>query len=336
MNSPSLLLHFPKIEHHVHLNGTVSETTLLELIQSNDTVDPGVQLPVGRSLSECFSVFDAIHKITLTAETIVRIAKEAVESAALHNVIHLELRTTAHSRPSMSCYDYLSAVISGINSSHSKPPSIVLILCLDRAKPIPDISEWFELIALINSEHDNIIRGIDLAGNPTKGDITSFLPFFQKAKSLGLFTTMHFGEVSNQKDKEVALEFCPDRFGHAVLEGEAAVKAGVPVEVCFSSNIITKSSTPQTHPVHLFLEQGHLFSICTDDPGVFKIDYSMEYERVFESLGISLDEFGSIVRRGIEFSFVTSEEKSRLFEIFDKKLLEFMQLQELDSNNTKC
>jgi adenosine deaminase len=91
----------PKIELHAHLNGSIRDSTLLELarvlgekgvivfadvehvIQKND-----------RSLVEVFKLFDLIHKLTTDHKTVTRITREVVEDFALENVVYLELRTT--------------------------------------------------------------------------------------------------------------------------------------------------------------------------------------------------------------------------------------------------
>ncbi len=47
-----------------------------------------------RTLSECFQLFDLIHRVTTDHATITRIATEVVEDLAADNVIYAELRTT--------------------------------------------------------------------------------------------------------------------------------------------------------------------------------------------------------------------------------------------------
>ena len=47
-----------------------------------------------RTLSECFKLFDIIHKVTTEHSTISRITCEVAEDFAADNVIYLELRTT--------------------------------------------------------------------------------------------------------------------------------------------------------------------------------------------------------------------------------------------------
>ena len=45
-------------------------------------------------MSECFKLFDVIHKVTTNHDSIARITREVIEDFAADNVIYLELRTT--------------------------------------------------------------------------------------------------------------------------------------------------------------------------------------------------------------------------------------------------
>ncbi|KAL0222944.1 hypothetical protein P9112_002334, partial [Eukaryota sp. TZLM1-RC] len=315
---------FPKIELHLHLNGSISETTLQNLAHHCNVLGQEFNLPTGRTLSDCFVVFDAIHKVSLNPSAARRIAKEAVECAALDNVIYLELRTTSHSTNQMSAYDYLNAVVDGINSAEHRPHFVTLILALDRGKVIPDIDDWFSLLSSINNAHNNIIRGIDIAGNPTKGHTSQFAPFIRRAKDIGLKTTIHFAEIDILEDINATMELSPDRLGHAVLAGKKAIEHQIPVEVCLTSNLITESATLGNHPVIDFFQQGHLFSICTDDCGVFKTNFTDEYEKVFTLLNCDLEKFIDIVRNSIQMTFLTQKEKTELLQIFDAKISAFL------------
>jgi len=73
----------PKVELHAHLNGSVRNSTLLELAKQlgdkgvivfEDVKD--VIMKDGRSLPECFKLFDLFHILTTDHDTVTRIAKE--------------------------------------------------------------------------------------------------------------------------------------------------------------------------------------------------------------------------------------------------------------------
>jgi len=114
------LRHFPKIEIHAHLNGSIRETTLFELAEertiklndhyfdssssttSNDVAEDvgGIDHPAMiynkqyRSLMECFDIFSEIGKVVVDLDAIQRITREALQDFAREGVVYLELRST--------------------------------------------------------------------------------------------------------------------------------------------------------------------------------------------------------------------------------------------------
>lgn len=110
----------PKIELHAHLNGTIRESTLIELAKErgvelssklhNEHATTSTNSHVGetktnrdrhrrmyntkpRSLLECFEIFAEIPKVINDLKALERITREALQDNAVENVAYLELRT---------------------------------------------------------------------------------------------------------------------------------------------------------------------------------------------------------------------------------------------------
>ncbi len=66
-----------------------------------------------RSLAECFAIFDVIHSVVRSVETVTRIARECVLSFARDGCVYLELRTTPR-RDVMTAEEYVAAVEKGL------------------------------------------------------------------------------------------------------------------------------------------------------------------------------------------------------------------------------
>jgi len=196
----------PKVELHAHLNGSVRNSTLLELAKQlgdkgvivfEDVKD--VIMKDGRSLPECFKLFDLFHILTTDHDTVTRIAKEVVEDFAAENVVYLEIRTTPKNNEAkgMTKRSYMNAVIKGLkavdavdvvlfdsksrtNDTLTCTPTIGLdgdikkrriyvrlLLSIDRRETT---SAALDTVNLALEMKDQGVVGIDLSGNPVVGE----------------------------------------------------------------------------------------------------------------------------------------------------------------------
>ncbi|WZZ14342.1 N6-mAMP deaminase [Brassica rapa] len=348
----------PKIELHAHLNGSIRDTTLLELarvlgekgvIVFSDVED--VIQKNDRSLDEVFKLFDLIHMITTDHQTVTRITREVVQDFALENVVYLELRTTPKRNDSigMSKRSYMEAVIKGLRSISEVDVEFVaapdseklhnscdgvgrkkiyvrLLLSIDRRETTESAMETVKLAL----EMRNVgVVGIDLSGNPLVGEWSTFLPALQFAKDNDLYITLHCGEVPNPKEIQAMLDFKPHRVGHACFfkdqDWEKLKSFRIPVEICLSSNIITKSiSSIDIHHFADLYKAKHPLIICTDDFGVFSTTLSNEYSLAVRSFGLGKRETFALAKSGIDATFAEDEVKQQLGLIFDSASPEYV------------
>ncbi|XP_027087899.1 N6-mAMP deaminase-like [Coffea arabica] len=346
----------PKIELHAHLNGSIRDSTLLEL--ARELGDKGtivfsdfeqVILKHDRSLVEVFKLFDLIHLITTDHKTVTKITKEVVEDFAAENVVYLELRTTPKRNDSkgMSKESYMQAVVEGLRAvnnvdvdfahkldaeaienshpandrnseSRRKKICVRLLLSIDRRE---STEAAMETVKLALQMKDLGVVGIDLSGNPVIGEWQTFLPALKFAKEQGLSVTLHSGEVPNSEEVHAMLDFLPGRIGHACYFEEdhwRKLKSfKIPVEICLTSNIRTE--TIPSLDVHHFADlynSEHPVSLCTDDMGVFSTSLSHEYRLAASAYGLGMKEMHTLARDAINFIFAGNDAKEELKEIF--------------------
>jgi adenosine deaminase len=148
------------------------------------------------------------------------------------------------------------------------------------------------------------------------------LPALQYAKDNDLHITLHCGEVPNPKEIQAMLDFKPHRIGHACFfkdEDWTKLKSfRIPVEICLTSNIVTKSiSSIDIHHFADLYNAKHPLILCTDDFGVFSTSLSNEYALAVRSLGLSKSETFALARAAIDATFAEDEVKQQLRFIFD-------------------
>ncbi|CAD6222739.1 unnamed protein product [Miscanthus lutarioriparius] len=344
----------PKVELHAHLNGSVRNSTLLELAKQlgdkgvivfEDVKD--VIMKSDRSLPECFKLFDLFHILTTDHDTVTRVAKEVVEDFAAENVVYLEIRTTPKNNEAkgMTKRSYMDAVIKGLKEveavdvalfdsnfrtnetlnsklldgdAKKKKIYVRLLLSIDRRETT---SAAMDTVNLAMEMKDQGVIGIDLSGNPVVGEWETYLPALQHAKNLGIPITIHCGEVANRKEIQAVLDFFPQRLGHVCclndVEWEKLKSLMIPVEICLTSNVMTGGAPSlELHHFADLYNAKHPLSLCTDDSGLFSTSLSNEYYLVATTFGLSKSELFQQAQDAAQFVFADDVVKKSLKEVF--------------------
>jgi len=121
--------------------------------------------------------------------------KSVLEDFQEDGVIYLELRTTPRSIPSenLSKDDYIRTILDCISSFNSTSTMKTnLILSIDRRN---DEATALEVVDLALKYRDQGVVGVDLCGDPAKGDVAIFETAFAKARKNEMKITIHFAEA---------------------------------------------------------------------------------------------------------------------------------------------
>lgn len=312
-----------KGELHVHLNGAVPASTVLEIL-----TEEGGELPHGfsperdlvrrtacTSLSEYLVPWQLLRRIPKRQENLQRIVDAAVKELGLNGIRFIELRSSVL---------YLATL-----QECSVPEALKRLLsCTDQATKKHGIQRGLVLtvsrgdysavhLAALLSAYEALGRpadvvGIDLAGDediPYPGE----LPYmFRQAKDkYGLGITIHAGETGRPDSIRAAVElFDADRIGHGTAAGgdpslmELLAKRDVCVEVCPISNRLTGAVPPlKAHPLREFQEHGVPFVICSDNPAIHERGLIEDYV-VALSEGISHDVLNDQYKLAKNYSFI--------------------------------
>jgi adenosine deaminase len=122
-----------------------------------------------------------------------------------------------------------------------------LILSIDRRNTVAEAEEVIDLAIKYQSAG---VVGVDLCGDPAKGDVRIFGDSFARAKAAGLKITLHFAESepsSSDLELQTLLSWQPDRIGHVIHVKEEFRKTieqhDIGVELCLSCNVHAKMIT---------------------------------------------------------------------------------------------
>ncbi|MFT6896893.1 MAG: adenosine deaminase, partial [Paraglaciecola sp.] len=215
----------------------------------------------------------------------------------------------------------VAAVINGVkDASHTFAVKANVIGTLSRT--YGQRACMAELNALLAYKDD--ICALDLAGDELRYPAQQFVEHFSKARDAGWNITVHAGEADGPQSIWQAINLLgAKRIGHGVAATQDPklmaymAKHAIAVESCPTSNYQTSTiSNIGDHPMKLFIEQGMLVTLNTDDPGVSNIDLRHEYNVAHKILGLSPEALQQIQSNGVLAAFLPEPDKQALW---DKK-----------------
>ena len=283
---------YPKIELHVHLEGTVRPRTLLEIARRNDYPLPADTV---EGLAELYAFRDFRHFIEVWILTTNALQTEAdfrqtvvdyAAEASGHGAVYLEAIFSPAERVRRGCT--WQSVYEGVCAGAQEARELHGV----EVRLTPDIPRGFtqeEARATVEwaaRYRDRGVVGVGLGGLEAEYPPEPYAEVFRLAKSLGLGSVPHAGEVAGAASVRGALEALgADRLRHGIraVEDPGLVRElagrGVVLDVCPLSNLRTGAvRSLDEHPLPQLTAAGVRCSISTDDPAMFDTDLTRDYE----------------------------------------------------------
>lgn len=335
-----LLYQLPKVDLHVHLDGSVKPETLLELARRQ-----GAELPAGcrktllpfmqvdescGSLKEYLSKFDFVLPFLQTGEALERVACEIAEQAAEHNCRYVEVRFAPqlHRSGGLTAEETIRYVLAGLQRGERDygVKSRAIAICM-RHHGYEENAAVVQAAALYAGRG---LAAVDLAGDEASFPPDRFRDVFSLCRELGIPVTIHAGEAGGAGNVyEAVTRLGASRIGHGVrLREDAAVlelvkERRVPLEMCPVSNIQTKAVADwHVYPIRDYFDRGLLITINTDNPIVSGTNITKEYEILAEKFNFTMSELAKLVMNGVEAAFLEDSEKSLLKRDVERELQE--------------
>jgi len=279
---------FPKIELHVHLEGTVRPQTLREIARRNDYALPD-------DLESLYRFRDFAHFIEVWVLTTNALRTEAdfrqmvvdyAREAAVHGAVYLEgiFSPAERVRRDVAWEEIFEGVCAGAQEARELHGVEIRLT--------PDITRGFtqeEARATVEwaaRYRDRGVVGVGLGGLEAEFPPEPYAEVFRLARSLGLGSVPHAGEAAGAASVRAALEdLDADRIRHGIRAVEDAslvaelAGRGTVLDVCPISNLRTGVvRSLETHPLPQLAAAGVRCSISTDDPAMFDTDLTRDYE----------------------------------------------------------
>jgi len=316
----------PKVELHVHLEGSIRPETLLVLAGRN-----GVALPADsvealrewyrfRDFAHFIEVYDAICRCIRTPADLERIAGEFLCGQAEQNVRYSEVIFTPHAHyPHIPFREQLAA-LQRAGAWAREQWGVEMSLVPDIAREVRPIEHGLTVAGwAIEGKADGIVA-LGLGGPEVDNPPELFQVAFDRARAAGLASLPHAGEVDGPASIWGALRVLhADRIGHGVrcLEDAALVRhlreRQVPLDVSPSSNVcLGVVPSLAGHPLPRLLAEGLFVTINSDDPSIFNTTLTDEYLRIAETFGFGAATVQRLVLNGVRASLLPNAKRQTM------------------------
>jgi aminodeoxyfutalosine deaminase len=308
----------PKVELHVHLEGSVAPSTLAALARrADDCRVPWAAEDVERwyryrSYTDFLNAYVLVCDQLRTGEDFARVTTELGERLAGQNVRYAEVTFSpvAHVRRGISPGELFAALEHGRRQAEAAH-DVELRWCVasgTRRGPAAAL----ETIEMALAHHSPGVVSLGLAGLETVATRAHFAPAFELARAAGLHAVAHAGEAAGPASIWEAIDVLgAERIGHGIrcLEDPALVaqlrRSAIPLEVCPTSNVRTRLvSSLRAHPLPRLLAEGLCLNLNTDDPAMFHTDLNCEYVEVARAFGLGPTTLAEFARSGVRSAFL--------------------------------
>ena len=315
----------PKVELHLHIEGTLEPELMFELAKRNSVDIPFnsfSEVKAAYNFHNLQSFLDIYYQgtnVLLHEQDFFDLTWAYLQRCREDNVVHTEIffDPQAHTGRDVHFDTVVNGIYRALNKARSELGiSSNLIMCFLRHL---DEDAAFETLESALPHKDKII-GVGLDSSEVGHPAQKFERVFQHAIKQGFLTVAHAGEegpVSNIHDALNLLKVSRVDHGVRCSEDETLVEhlanERVPLTVCPLSNVKLKVfDHMKQHNIVELLRKGLCVTINSDDPSYFGGYMTDNFLAVHEAIEMEKAEIAQFTLNAIEASFISESEKRRL------------------------
>jgi adenosine deaminase len=331
----------PKTDLHVHLDGSLRLSTILELAEKQRIELPAKdadglrrEMHLGEncgSLIEYLKAFDVTLRVMQTADALTRIAYELAEDAAKENVRYMEVRYSPmlHTRRGLKLTSVVEAVLEGLRAAQEKYGiESAVIICGIRNVSSESSLEMAELAVAYKGRG---VVGFDLAGAEYDHPAKHHRAAFQLVRDNNINVTIHAGEAYGPESIAQAIHVCgAHRIGHGCRlreNGDLLHYVNdhrIALECCPSSNVQTGAIRElASHPLRLYKNLGLRVTVNTDNRLVTDTTVSKELWLCHTQMGLSMRDLKQLILAGFKSAFLPFHVKQQYLRKVSEELRAF-------------
>lgn len=313
----------PKVELHVHLEGSIPLPTLWQLVMKYHGED---ECPTQAHLTDRFRYRNFSHFIDTWVwknrfirelEDMETIAEAAARAWVAEGIVYVEAFYSPgdFARHGLSTQEITCALRRGL----SRVPEVEVSLIADLIRDFGPVRALRTLSEVCEVKDQGVI-GIGIGGSEAEFPPQPFAYVFERARRSGFHTSAHAGEDAGAESIWGALESLGvERIGHATraVDDPGLVEhlraSRTALELCPLSNCAT-GVIPELsrHPIRRYFDLGLCVSVNTDDPAMFGNSLSRELDAVADAFNFDESELKKMICGAAEGAWLSEADRVQL------------------------
>ena len=332
-DSMNIIKNMPKVELHVHLEGSVQPATLFRLAERNK-----IELPVSNpdDLKSLFAfedfnkfveIYMTICECIRTADDVFTVAWEFFQEQNRHNIIYCEATWTAYTHLIQYglSFDAQAEALFAASDKAEKELGLRGLYVFDIPRQVSPEEGLVTAAWLADNYNPDYIAAIGLGGPEVGFPPERHAESFKITGERGIPAVPHAGETAGADSIRGALALPGTmRIGHGVravedpLLIEELKQKNIVLEVCPTSNLCLKVfSELAEHSLPKLIEAGVGVTINSDDPPMFSTNLTEEYLKITEAFGFDLSQLRQFNETAIGAALCPEKFRGKLHKKFD-------------------
>jgi len=332
-NLESFINGLPKVELHLHIEGSLEPELMFELAKRNNIDLPFKSVEEVREayqfteLQDFLDIYYQGMGVLHTEQDFYDLTDAYLKKIHGQNVIHTEIffDPQGHTDRGIAFDTVIGGITRALEDGKSKYGiSSHVIMCFLRHLSEEAAFETLKQAML----HKDKILGVGLDSSEMGHPPSKFANVFARAKEEGFKLVAHAGEEGPPEYVLEALDILNIHrldHGNRSLEDEDLTRRlqeiQIALTVCPLSNYKLAGVTDMTkHPLRQMLDNGLKATINSDDPAYFGGYMTENYMAVVEALDLTKDDIITLARNGIDATFCNTSQKAALSQKLDQYL----------------
>lgn len=331
VNSLSWLAQLPKVELHLHLEGSLEPQMLFDLASRNHIKLPYENVNAVKKafqftqLQDFLDIYYQAAQVLITEQDFYDLTWAYLLKCKEQNVHHVEpfFDPQTHTERGISFATVINGIDRALKDGNQKLGiSSELIMCFLR-----HLSEEQAFSTLtLAIEHVDKIKAVGLDSSESGHPPEKFSRIFAKARELGLLTVAHAGEEGPADYIWTAInDLQVSRVDHGVnaIHDPRLIdylkESQMPLTVCPLSNTKLKVfNDMREHNILDLLALGVCVTVNSDDPSYFGGYMTENFEALASSLNMNQAQARKLVENSIVGSFCSEHRKQQLFALLHR------------------